>query len=216
MKKLAKKSKNILLLFALALLALIGATIAYYTSQQTFDNELSVKEPGVAVIEKFNPADHWVPGEEKIKEVWFTNTGQMDMLLRFHVETKWADGKKPNGATDADAAACIQLNQKDSFAANFVSFTENSRTYYYYKKVLKPGESTTRVLDSVTFSSNISNDTHGMDYSDSQVNIAIIGETILAAANDSGFAETADEWDKSAKITESAGVKTVTWSEKQP
>lgn len=211
MKKLAKKSKNILLLFALALLAIVGATAAYYTSQKAFDNELSVKAPGVAVLEKFNPADHWVPGEEKTKEVWFTNTGQMDMLLRFRVEIEW-ENSMPNGAKAAKDVVRLNHDVASKFETNFDSFKEGDETYYYYNKVLKPGESTTHVLDSVIFHSDISNDSHGIDYSGSQVNITIIGETVLAATNDKGFAEAAGEWDKTAKVTGSE----VTWSKKQP
>lgn len=84
-----KKTVKVIAVFSLALLALVGLTMAYYNSQKDFQNEFHVNAPGVAMYEDFNPADHWVPDEEKGKQAWFTNTGELDMLLRFKVEAKW-------------------------------------------------------------------------------------------------------------------------------
>lgn len=214
MKKIAKRTKSILIILALALVAIVGATIAYYTSKNDFKNEFHVSEPGVAVVEKFNPSDQWVPGEEKTKEVWFTNSGEVDMLLRFHVEVDWEEDSKP--ASASEASQIVTLNRNTAFEKNFCSFKENDKDYYYYKKVLKPGEVTSNVLDSVTFSSALSNDGHGVNYANSQVNITIIGETVIAEANESGYVEAAEEWNKTAQITDDvSGKKTVTWENKQ-
>lgn len=89
MKQLLEKNKKILIALGLLFLAAAGLTYAYYNSMKDFKNEFQVKEPGVAINEKFNPTDWWVPGEEKSKQIWFTNTGEMDMLLRFKLKIEW-------------------------------------------------------------------------------------------------------------------------------
>lgn len=184
-----KKTKNILIILALLLLAVVGATIAYFTNRTDFKNEFHVSKPGAAVVERFNPADHWVPGEEKSKEVWFVNSGEADMLLRFKVDASWAEGYEPKNAAGEKADPLpdiwekniITLNWNGSGIENFSEITDSAGTYYYYKKVLKAGESTDKILESVTFSSNLSNDDHtGINYSESQINLTITGETVLA------------------------------------
>ncbi len=198
MTSIPKKTKNILILLALLLLAVVGATIAYFTSRTVFKNEFHVSKPGAAVVERFNPADHWVPGEEKSKEIWFVNSGEADMLLRFKVDASWAKGYEPKDADgntvnplpDIWEENIITLNWKgsgedktedDKLIKDFERIEDSAGTYYYYKKVLKAGESTDKVLESVTFSSSLSNDDHtGINYSESQINLTITGETVLA------------------------------------
>lgn len=213
MKKIAKKTKNILIILALLLVALIGGTIAYYTSQQAFENEFKVPKPGVTIQEKFNPSDHWVPGEEKSKEVRFTNTGEMDMLLRFKVEAAWADGTT-HPDVDVDSVITLYWNQGSDVRGENppVDFVYDQNTgYYYYTKVLEAGKPTQNVLESVKFSANLSNDGHlNSDYSNTQINLTITGETVLADAE-----AVAEQWTETpqvqAVIDENSGNVTWTW-----
>lgn len=185
MKRINVKAKGILAALGLLLAAAAGVTAAYYVSQKRFENEFKVDKPGVAVVEKFNPSDHWVPGEEKSKEVWFTNTGEQDMLLRFSVEAEWAsETEHPN----RDASDVVKLywnkgngDRGEGTPADFTEFDQDGIRYYYYQKVLKAGESTDHVLESVKFETNLSNDGHeNSDFSNTQINLTIKGETVLA------------------------------------
>lgn len=211
MKKMAKKTKHILTILALLLVALVGGTIAYYTSQQKFDNEFSVAEPGVAIQEKFMPTDSWVPGEEKSKEVWFTNTGEMDMFLRFSVEAEWEGSDHPE--VDADSVITLFWNQgndqRDDEKPPIDFVADKQEKYYYYTKLLKAGESTQHVLESVKFATNLSNDGHlNSDYSNTQINLTITGETVLA---DPGAV--AEQWTEVPQVQASiAADGTVTWT----
>lgn len=228
MKQMTKKTKQILILLALLLVVLIGGTIAYYTSQHAFENEFQVPAPGVAIQERFSPADHWVPGEEKSKEVWFTNTGGQDMLLRFSITAEWAEGSEPKdkdgSALQIDPNDVITLywNQGNEIRDNqnppidFVKsdLTETSdgqkKVYYYYTKVLKAGESTQHVLESVKFSSALSNDGHQhSDYSNTQIDLTITGETVLA---DAGAVQ--EQWTETPQVTAviDASSGEVSWS----
>lgn len=213
MKKVVKQTKHILVILALLVVAVVGGTIAYYSSQQDFENEFKVPKPGVAIQEKFMPTDSWVPGEEKSKEVWFTNTGEMDMLLRFTVEAEWVGDDHPD--VDADSVITLFWNQgndqrdDENPPVDFVS--DEKKEYYYYTKILKAGESTQHVLESVKFSTDLSNDGHlNSDYSNTQINLTITGETVLADAE-----AVAEQWTETpqvqAVIDESSGNVTWTW-----
>lgn len=217
MKRISKKTAGILILLGLFLLTVMGVTIAYYTSQKDFKNEFTVSEPGVAIQEKFNPSDFWVPGEEKSKEVWFTNTGKMDMLLRFSVEVEWADDNHPDRA--AEDVVTLYWNDgngkrvsDDSQLVDFVKKTQRVDTtvtdYYYYTKVLKAGESTQHILESVKFAADLSNDGHdNSDYSNTQINITIKGETVLADPD-----AAADQWKELPQITAVITGDRVAWN----
>lgn len=226
MKQMTNKTKHILILLALLLTALIGGTIAYYTSQKDFENEFRVPAPGVAIQERFNPSDHWVPGEEKAKEVWFTNTGKQDMLLRFSVNVEWEEGSEPKDkdgkALEIDPNDVITLywndgedGRTDTLPVDFVKkemkkVDGQEKVYYYYTKVLKAGESTQHVLESVKFSSSLSNDGHKhSDYSNTQIDLTITGETVLA---DERAVE--EQWTELPQVTAAIDASTgaVTWS----
>ena len=232
MKQINKKATKILIILSLLLLAAVGMTIAYYNSMKKFENEFSVNAPGVAVYEKFDPSDLWVPGEEKSKEVLFKNTGEQDMLLRFSYKIEWVlpEGK---GTPPKSAEEVVALHwnigdgnekgeDKEAFAAgkftdipiDFTKVTQDGRNgintdYYYYNKILKAGEATDWVLESVKFAKDISNDEHGYDYSNLQINLTITGETVLADS-----AAVTDQWKNLPQITAEINPQTgeVKWS----
>ncbi len=199
MKPVTKRTKNILLVLGFSLIAIIGGTVAYYMSREEFDNEFYVGEPGVAVEEKFNPGEQWVPGEKKEKEVWFTNTGEIDMLLRFRLDAQWEPGKEPVSASGEEFTPwdliTLNWNVEDSAEESdpegtddtkiqyFTKIEESDGVYYYYNKILRrsgiEGSKTDKILEAVTFASDISNGSNGPDYSGAQINLTIYGETVL-------------------------------------
>lgn len=218
MKRINVKAKGILAALGLLLVTAAGVTAAYYASQKKFENEFKVDKPGVAVVEKFNPSDLWVPGEEKSKEVWFTNTGEQDMLLRFSVEVEWEPGMEPKtepGTETRSASDVVELywnlgegDRGEGIPVGFTDIEQNGTKYYYYNKVLKAGESTEHVLESVKFKTNLSNSKDGhenSDFSNTQINLTIKGETVLA---DEEAKAAADLWKMTGTIT----GDTVTWT----
>ena len=225
MKEIIKKRKPAFLIFCLLAVTAVGATIAYFSSQKDFGNEFRVKAPGVAMEEKFNPADHWVPGEEKAKEVWFTNTGQMDMLLRFSVDIQW-DETVPHPDRDPKdviglywyggekGGECIRIparsadgTHSDAAPVGFKQIVQDGRAYFYYEKVLKAGESTQHTLESVKFATNLSNDGHNnSDFSDTRLLVTIRGETVLADS------DAVQEWRESPQIKAVISGDDVSWS----
>lgn len=252
MKQISPKAKKILIALGLLTVAIVGLTLAYYNSQKEFENEFHVKEPGVAIYEKFNPTDHWVPGEEKSKEIWFKNTGEMDMLLRFSIDVEWEtppiytndkgetivvdvpakdvvdlywkNSEKEKGPNGEPKATPLPKTEEEAAALagfDFIPVTQEGVTYYYYKKVLKAKgtldgtgadlSKTQNVLESVGFSPNLSNDGHEhSDYSNTQINLTIKGETVLADNE-----AVKDQWKDMPQIqaTIDFATGTVTWTQ---
>lgn len=216
MKQLSNKKSKILLVLGLLLLTVAGVTLAYYAVQKVFQNEFKVKEPGIALIEKYNPSDHWVPGEEKSKEVLFTNTEEQDMLLRFSFELKWADGQQVPGNRDVKDVVKLYWTDEhgkkvevgaDSVPKGFVKRPSGNVDYYYYTQVLKGGKSTPKVLESVKLETNMSNDEHfNSDFSDKKFELTIKGETVLADEK-----AVAEQWKGQVTAT-IGGNGTVTWN----
>lgn len=217
MRQERKKTFRILLFLGLLVLAAFGATIAYYNSQNGFVNEFHVSKPGVAVYEKFDPSDYWVPGEEKQKEVKFVNTGEQDMVLRFAVNAYWdatpsvAAGQEP---VEAEGIITLYWNQGTEekwpgVPIDFTKVTDSAGdTYYYYNYILKAGTETKNVLESVRFSADLSNDDHLYpDYAGLQVNLTIKGETVLA--NEEAVTE---QWTDAPSVSIDRELGTVTWT----
>ena len=179
MKKLSKKP--LLLIGASAVLA-ISCVFAYFISTMPVTNPFSVGKPNVYLEETFESDDKWVPGEEKRKIVYFGNDGDMDIVIRakFTPTLKLEDGSV---ITDKTILNDFELNFTDEFKKQ-VDWLAGGDGWYYYKKVLAPGEKI-KTLESVTLSNNISNDVHGnkTDYSNSQMDVDVECEAILATVS---------------------------------
>ncbi len=213
MKKMNAKTKLVLLVSSLLLIVAVGATAAFYSTNDNFRNTFRVKSPGVALYELYDPTDRWTPEEEKKKEVMFQNTGEQDMLLRFKIEAEWDIDSWPDKTVPEDAKKAKDVvtyywnigddnqvgNDKPDrlpgssagsmdHPVDFVKIGD----YYYYTKILEAGEPTQMILESVGFTPYLSNDSHEIDYSGKQINISLKGETVLAveaAANDTWGAD---------------------------
>lgn len=175
MKHINLKNIRHLLIPGILAIFLVGGAYAYYSESLSFANPFHTGVPGVSLVEKFNPTDQWVAGEKKEKIVWFTNEGTLDVLVRFKPVIEWKAGS--DDISDKVAQDAITLNWSETFGDQWIKKGD----YYYYKKVLKPGTQTDSVLESVTFSKDLSNDGHnGIDYSATQCNVDIQMESIVA------------------------------------
>ena len=196
-----RKNKKLLLIFGLLVLMAVGSTYAYFQSSESIDNQFHSAEAKIYLNEKFDPNDRWVPGEEKQKEVRFGNEGRIDAVLR----VKFTPILQLEDETeDSNAAAGFTLNFADDFSTNW---TEKDG-WYYYNKVLVPGELTDITLKSVTISDAIGNDEHGIltDYSGASYDVKIEGELLQAS-----LATEAANYMKWGMIPTVTGT-TVTWN----
>lgn len=218
MKQTQKGRISVLMITGILFLAVVGVTIAAYISAKTFHNQFTVGEPGIAIQERFNPTDKWLPGEQKEKKVWFANTGQQNMLLRFSIEVKDST-KGQESLTEAQIAEILKLcwadaeTGEDSSSLTPVNFTrkeQDGRVYYYYDGVLDEGKRV-YVFNSVIMDPGLTNDSHGVSYSGSRIDLIVTGEMVLA---DERAAE--EQWSLRPVIAEAAdpvtGVRKVSWN----
>lgn len=202
MRQMDRKSKKVLMLAGFLLLAVVGVTVALYVNSSNIQNRFTVAGPGAVLTETFDSDDHWLPGEQKTKEVKFANTGGYDMLLRFWVEAR---EEERNLLTLCWDEKTMETGVGTEAPIGFTKVEEGDRTYYYYNKVLKPGEDVL-ALHSVKLSEAISNDNHGSSYSGKKINLTIKGEMILAFD-----AKQAEAWNKDVVINRETG--TVVWKQ---
>ena len=146
-----KKKQSIIVVLLIAIIGVAGITIAYFSSTTTFENVFETPEYGTKYIEKFTSPDNWLPGDEMEKTLQVTNSGNVDEAVRVKVEESWISKR---GTT-------LPLTQGDNVAAliNFINNDDwikvevdgENYYYYYYNYKLAPGETTSKLLDKVTF-----------------------------------------------------------------
>lgn len=193
--KIERKGKKLsakpLILAAAAALMSFGITWAYYSDIIVLANPFATSHSGAAIVEEFNPDSSFLPGETVIKKVAFQNTGEMDIFLRVEVPPEeawyakgesepldepytteaviknWTDNIWPEGG---DAASTNDWSQV---------FTDADGTKYrYYRHILPAGETTADILDSITLSTEVSNDRHAIDYSDKIYKLTFNAEAV--------------------------------------
>ena len=148
------KNKKPLIFIALlfSVLLIVGGTIAYYTSSDTFENEFDTGTYKIETQEVFQSPDNWTPGTTTPKTVIATNKGNTPAAVRIKLTPSWKDA---NGGT-------LSLTDSHDNEAAIINFADNlnskwtySNGYYYYNYYLDTDESTSSLLNSVTFNPNV-------------------------------------------------------------
>ena len=98
-----KKIIVLCLVACLAVTAVAGATLAYFTAEDSADNVFTMKGIQVEINEDFDPENaELLPGLDINKDVWVTNTGTTDAYVRVHIAIPAAldDGDPPFNASN--------------------------------------------------------------------------------------------------------------------
>ena len=156
MEEKKKNRKPLVALLLIAVIGVVGAAIAYFTSSDTFTNQFQTEGYQMQVVESFESPQNWVPGTTTNKTIVATNTGDVDAAVRIHYTESWVDSNdNPIALEDATShERYISINWND-LATNWISSTESGTTYYYYKTKLAPNASTPTILNSVTFRDDV-------------------------------------------------------------
>lgn len=157
MKK--KNNKPLVALLSVAFLGIVGATFAYFTSTDTFENVFKTKPYKMEVVETFESPSDWTPGTTTNKTIVATNKGDVDAAVRVSFTESWTSNNTEATAlgledSNHNRAALINLNlggDEEGTPATWVKSTEDGIDYYYYTKKLAPNDSSTSLINSVQF-----------------------------------------------------------------
>lgn len=140
------KSKFIVLSLCglLALCLAAGSIAAYLTDADQAINTVTVGSNEIEIIEEFTPPDEVYPGDVIPKDVKVKNTGLSDCYVR--VAAVFSDTGMSNFCT-------VDWNTTDWV------YNENDG-YWYYKKAISEGESTSSLFTTVTVSNSVNWDTY--------------------------------------------------------
>lgn len=80
-----KKIVALGLVACLAVMAIAGASLAYFTAEDSADNVFTMKGIKVEINEEFEQGSELIPGLDINKDVYVTNTGTSDAYVRVHI-----------------------------------------------------------------------------------------------------------------------------------
>jgi len=154
-----KNRKPLIALLLVAIVGLVGGTIAYFTDSTTFSNVFKTLTYGTTVTEEFVSPDDWTPGTETSKTVVAKNTGDVDVAVRVSYKETWtdADGKTNTLSGDITVKDGNKTKTERAAVINFDNTADwtYSDGYYYYKKALAKDETSSSFIKSVTFNPNV-------------------------------------------------------------
>lgn len=161
----------------------VSATWAVYTDTNTIKNQLSTNHTAVMLKEDFVQFSSFLPGEKVTKKPYFENTGARDMLIRVPIEL--AETWRPeDGSKERLDTGKVTKNWSQYWVNGTSSEWFQGKEYYYYKKILtKKGTESSKtnpIMDSLTLSPEVSNDSHDLDYSNAEYEITIEAEAVPA------------------------------------
>lgn len=172
-RKIKRISISICLFLAICM---VNAVLAFYSNQGgSIENEMTVKKSSVYMQELFDPADLWLPGESKQKELKFGNKGEKDQVIRFRIETQWFG--KSGGGWVPSTENPVDIKWTSALTQEWTSFKE-AEGWYYYNKILPPGAKTAEVMEAVMFKAGLSNDGGIDDFSRTTYQIIIYMEAL--------------------------------------
>ena len=172
MKILKKNKKPLIFIGLLALLFVIGGTLAYYYNEVTIPNRFKAMTYNVQIREEFN--NDW--GNKK---VFFTNLEETNtpVVIRINYNEQWKNNNgnilnnKINGTNPVDKV------WTNTFTNDFVLGNDG---WYYYKKVLKP-QTEIQVLESATLNTIVVNGaSNKFDYLEGEYHLDFNFEAIQA------------------------------------
>lgn len=159
--------------------AAVGSSFAWFSKNAQQANTFHVAASHVSVTEVFNPPKDWKPDEPVTKKVSFTNDGQVDVYIRVPAPAEtWtaADGSYLSSqylGADKKTHDVAQKHFTNAWNQQWVK----SGDYFYYCKILKAGEKTEIIMDSVTLATDLPD---VKAYADAQYQLKFTVENVQA------------------------------------
>lgn len=174
-----KKLLTVLLIGA-TLVFSAGMTLAWFNAQATANNFLTTAGLDIKINEymlangelvDYEPSEiPLLPGDTLSKVVKVENTDSSEAYIRVFVDVSFTD--------ETLDGSVIQINY------NAADWELGADGFYYYKQALAPGQLTSLLFDSVTFSSSAGN-----SYKNAAFNINITAHAVQTANNGTGYSD---------------------------
>ena len=169
-----KRKLLILSVLAICIATLAAGTLAYFTSEGKAHNVITTGGVEIVVQEwadenkqtPFEDLEGIMPGMTVTKIAEIKNTGASDAWVRVKVEKNI---KLQGEGTSDTSLVELTLNTAD--------WTEKDG-YYYYTKVLKPGEVTAPIFTAVTFKPDMGN-----EYQNATATVDVTAQAVQTANN---------------------------------
>lgn len=180
-----RSKKPLIALVLLLLVGVVGGTLAYFTSDATFENIFKTSTYSIEFEENFESPDNWIPGTTTSKTVVATNTGNVDVAARVSYTETWV-------AADGTELPLTMENSSDRVA--IINFVENSGwiavgDYYYYNQILAKDAKTTSFISGVTFNENVVIDSTGENAtSNCTTTTTDTGSKVVCTSSNTGYA----------------------------
>lgn len=165
-----KKILTVCLIIALAATAITGATLSFFTDQDSAVNTFCMGNVDIQLVENFDPdeARNIVPGRNVNKDVFVTNTGSNDAYVRVHIAVPVA---MDNGNflhldfTEESVAEGKWRWNSEPAASRYLYAAEIDGTAYHvyvatYGTALKSGEMTEEVITNVCLDQGVDGNVH--------------------------------------------------------
>ena len=147
-----KKNGTIVATFCVIIFGVIGVTLAYYRTNNSYTNEFDASKYKIKTEEVFESPTDWKPGDVTPKTVNVKNEGEVEAAVKVCFREKWED----KDGNELPMKGVI-LNYKKHYENNWlIECNYDNKTCFYYYKALEPNEITEDLLQSVEFDNNTS------------------------------------------------------------
>ena len=153
-----KNKKPIIALAALVAVGLVGATIAYFTSEVTLDNVFTTATYKTKTTETFSSPTDWLPGTTTPKTVVTENEGTIPVVARASLAENWKNEQNQDVAI-SDYRDYTTINFTNIGTGNNEWTLHTDGKYYFNRQLAaKSGDtvdSTSTFIESVTLNANV-------------------------------------------------------------
>lgn len=185
---MSKKKLSLVIAAGVLLIAVVGGSLAWFTSQDTKTNHFTTGSISHEIVEDFDttgPSQDLLPGDEVNKDVWINNTGKSDALLRVKITPQWMNGEEAdtdlgNEGIELVFAEKVQTVLNESGIAEGATWVLGNDGYFYYTSILSVNseeveKQTAQLLDAVRLSGKITDQTK---FANKEMNVIIESETV--------------------------------------
>lgn len=164
-----------------------GLTYASWREQGDTVNKITMASVKGQIVEQYEQDPVLYPNGTADKIVQVKNTGTADALPRVKIEKAWGDGRDENGRLLIDPELSTD-NIEITYNTEHWTYNEEDG-YFYYKEVLKPGDTTVSLFDSFT----INGENTGGEYKNKLADIIVNMEMVQAAGGGLSYWNTSFE-----------------------